>query len=94
MTTPRVTQLTPERKILCLRLLSTASRKMPPTATLAPRLLPREISMEAMPKIETAKLEDEAEEALKAAHHHKSLQRLQLVELFPAVKQELLPEKK
>jgi hypothetical protein len=49
---------------------------------------------------------DEAEEALKAAHQHRSLQRLQqavkrlggdalqLVELFPSVKQELLPEKK
>src|SRR3954465_4874834 len=40
-TTPRVTQLTPKRKILCLRELRTASRKMPPKATLAPRLWQR-----------------------------------------------------
>jgi hypothetical protein len=49
---------------------------------------------------------DEAEEALKAAHHHKDSKRLQhavkrlgndalqLAELFPAIKQELLSEKK
>ena len=35
---PSITQLLPNRKVLCLRVLSTASRKMPPKATFAPRL--------------------------------------------------------
>src|SRR6516162_497964 len=38
MIRPRVTQLVPKRKVLCFLLDSTASRKMPPKATLAPRL--------------------------------------------------------
>src|SRR3954468_14691745 len=40
-TSPRVTQLVPKRKILCFLLLKTASRKIPPKATLAPRLWQR-----------------------------------------------------
>ena len=37
-TKPSSTQLLPKRNVLCLRVLSTASRKMPPNATFAPRL--------------------------------------------------------
>ena len=35
---PKVTQLVPKRRVLCFLVLKTASRKMPPKATEAPRL--------------------------------------------------------
>ena len=50
-TRPRVTQLVPKRKTLCFLLLKTASRKMPPKATLAPRLWQRVSSMTSQTRV-------------------------------------------